>query len=364
MTLLYIDGISAPDEIKLSLKALSKNISFSREVTKGANGHLFFGTNRILEKEVAVKFYYWGSDKIYHAEPRNLAAIKSSNILKIHDAALIDNDWAYFVTEYCINGDLDDHISSSLFSNLSAMDLVSGVLSGLSHLHANRFLHRDLKPSNVYLDDTHQAVIGDFGSLKIIPNGVNVIPVSSNSILYLPPESISSLTYSDKGDLYQVGIVLYQLLGGFLPYDEFSWMSKQELKHYNELSDRVDRSIFVDQCIKLKITKGKILNLKTLPAWVPDSLKRVIRKATNIDPSKRFQSSTAFKTELHRLRPNIPDWYIDNGVPHLKAKTSYKIIDNESELIVQKKRNGDWRQDNSFESDNISDLIKEINKKT
>ena len=363
MSSLYIEGLSAPDEIKSALVSLSKNIEFTKEVTKGANGYLFLGLNKIMATKVAVKFYYWGNDKAYHAEPRNLAAIESENILAIHDASLIDNDWAYFVTPFCPNGDLDNYIDATAFGNLEAIDLVSGALTGLSHLHANNFLHRDLKPSNIYLGDDRQAVIGDFGSLKLVPEGDSEIPASSHSILYRPPEAVTTNMYSCRGDIYQLGIVLYQLLGGYLPYDEHSWMTKPELKHYNTLNDQVDRSIYVDQCIKNKITRGKILQIGSLPPWVPDSVKRVIRRATNANISKRYEKAADFKAELHKIRPTVPDWVVDEGVPTLRGNTSYKIVGERGALRVQKKRNGDWRSDNTIVSSELSDIVSKIQQK-
>jgi eukaryotic-like serine/threonine-protein kinase len=62
MAKFYIDSLNAPDEIKDSLRQLSNNISFNKQSTKGANGYLFFGHNKILDKKVAVKYYYWGGD--------------------------------------------------------------------------------------------------------------------------------------------------------------------------------------------------------------------------------------------------------------------------------------------------------------
>ncbi|MDP2505829.1 serine/threonine-protein kinase [Oceanobacter sp. 3_MG-2023] len=360
MSGLYIDGLSAPDEIKNALKDLSKNYVFTKEVEKGANGYLFFGRNRILGTEVAVKFYYWGGDKEYHAEPKNLAAIESDNILAILDASLIDNDWAYFVTPYCPNGDLDNYIDVTWFGNLAAIDFISAVLSGLSYLHAERFLHRDLKPANIYLNDAKQAVIGDFGSLKVIPEGKDEIPASRHSILYRPPESILHNTFSSRGDIYQVGLVFYQLLGGHLPYDELAWMSKRELKHYNELTGYADRSIYVDQCIKSKITKGKIIDLKTLPPWVPESVKRIIRKSTNVNPGKRYKNATEFKADLHKIRPTVLDWEICGGVTMLNAKTSYRIEFTEKGIQVLKRKTGTWQKDNTIKSDDLSKVVSEI----
>lgn len=363
MAALYIEGISAPKEIKAALLNLSKTYSFSKEVDKGANGYLFFGCNRIMATDVAVKFYYWGGEKEYHAEPRNLAAIHCENILSILDASFINNDWAYFVTPYCPNGDLDDYIEQTKFGNLQAIDFVSSVLTGLSHLHAERFLHRDLKPSNIYVDNNMQAVIGDFGSLKVTPKGIDEVPSSSHSKLYRPPESILYNTYSSKGDIYQMGIVLYQLLGGALPYDEYAWMSKAELRHYNSLTDHVDKSIYVDQCIKNKITKGKVVNLNSLPPWVSDQLKRIIRKAINLDPSKRYGNSTEFKADLHKIRPTTLDWSVFDAHPLLSAITSYRIISEGDKFTVQKRKNGGWRNDKTIQGHSLNELVRIIETK-
>ncbi|HHF3062698.1 serine/threonine protein kinase [Vibrio diabolicus] len=360
MSELYIEGLSAPEEIKLELKKLSKTYLFTKEVEKGANGYLYFAQNRIMSTNVAVKFYYWGGDKEFHAEPRSLASLSCDNILPILDASFIDNDWAYFVTPYCENGDLDDYIELTKFGNLQAIDFVSGVLNGLSHLHAERLLHRDIKPSNIYLTDDEQVVIGDFGSLKVTPEGTDEVPSSSHSILYRPPESVSKNTYSSKGDIYQMGIVLYQLLGGSLPYDEQSWMTKAELKHFNCLTDNVDRSIYVDQCIKNKITKGKVTNLKSLPPWVSEQIKRVVRKATNLDPSKRYKNATEFKADLHKIRPTTLDWSVCDGIPQLTASTSYRILSSGEVFTVQKKKSGDWRNDKTITGKDLKDLVQQI----
>ncbi|PWQ93606.1 hypothetical protein [Leucothrix arctica] len=101
MTKFFIEQIDAPNEIIEQLKSLSQDIKFHREVTKGGNGYLFFGENRILKIKVAVKFYYWGGEEKYHAEPSTLATINSPHVLNVQNAGLIDGEWAYFVTPYC-----------------------------------------------------------------------------------------------------------------------------------------------------------------------------------------------------------------------------------------------------------------------
>ena len=64
MTSLYINDVSAPAEIKAALQNLSKSIHFTKEDAKAANGYVFFGVNKITNKSVAVKFYYWGEGRI------------------------------------------------------------------------------------------------------------------------------------------------------------------------------------------------------------------------------------------------------------------------------------------------------------
>jgi serine/threonine protein kinase len=364
MTTLFIDGVSAPNEIKKQLKLLSKDIRFEREVTKGGNGYLFFGENKILNAKIAVKFYYWGGNPKFHAEPSTLAAIEAPNILSVQNAGLIDGEWAYFVTPYCANGDMDDLLDRTEIGNVRAVELVSQLLMGIGVLHQKRLLHRDIKPANIYLGDVGQSIVGDFGSLKSLPQSAAAIPASSHTILYRPPEAIETNCFGFAGDLYQCGLVLYQLLGGNLPYDEIYWLNKSERRSYNELPTDSDKSIFADQCLKAKIGKGKVLDIPSLPPWVPDSLRRTIRKACHIDPAKRFSSASAFHVYLNNLRSKIADWQVIDGNPVLRSGTDFRVVEEDEVFIVQKSRNGgNWRRDNSFSGESLEELVNEISAK-
>lgn len=186
MTTLYIDGSGAPEAIRKSLRELSKNIQFHREDLKAANGYVFFGTNRVTGTHVAIKYYYWGGKTQYHAEPRQLAQLDAENVLKILDAGLIDSNWAYFMTPTCVGGDIDSAVESNPLGLRTAIDYIYQTLAGLSHLHGSRYLHRDIKPANLYLTDTGKVVIGDFGSVKFLPETQSTIPASSHSLIYRP----------------------------------------------------------------------------------------------------------------------------------------------------------------------------------
>lgn len=363
MTKLYIKGSGAPPEIKSSLLQLSKNIDFHREDSKAANGHVFFGTNRVTGAPVTLKYYYWGGKAEYHAEPRQLAQIDAQNVLKILDAGLIDAKWAYFMTPTCTGGDLDIVLESSPLGVKAALEYTYQALSGLSHLHGNRFLHRDIKLANLYLTEGGSVVIGDFGSVKRLPEAASSIPASSHSLAYRPPETIITNSYGIPGDIYQCGLVLYQLLGGTLPYDGLAWLSKRELAQLETLATPLDKGDFVDRCIKAKIAAGRAVDLTSLPPWVPKPIRRIINRACHVDAAQRFQTASAFMSKVHELRSSVPDWQVIDGCPTLIAKTSYRILSTDDGYSVQKKAGADWRNDNTIDGESLEELVESITKK-
>jgi serine/threonine protein kinase len=363
MTKLYIEGSNAPIEIKKSLLDFSKNIEFHREDSKAANGYVFFGKNRVTSTQVTLKYYYWGGKAEYHAEPRQLAQIDAQNVLKILDAGLIDAKWAYFMTPTCMGGDLDLVLESSPLGVKAALDYTYQALSGLSHLHGSRFLHRDIKLANLYLTEGGSVVIGDFGSVKRLPDAATTIPASSHSLPYRPPETITTNSYGIAGDIYQCGLVLYQLLGGMLSYDGVAWLGKRELAQLEVLATPLDKEDFIDRCVKAKIAAGKATDIASLPPWVPKPIRRIISKACHIDAAQRYQSASAFMAKIHEARPSAPDWQVIDGCPTLIAKTSYRIINGEDGYSVQKRAGADWRNDKTIVGKSLEELVNSVAKK-
>lgn len=364
MTTLYIDGSGAPEAIRTSLRELSKNIQFHREDSKAVNGYVFFGTNRVTGMHVTLKYYYWGGKTQYHAEPRQLAQLDSENVLKILDAGLIDETWAYFVTPTCTGGDIDSALESNPLGLRTAIDYVYQALAGLSHLHGSRYLHRDIKPANLYLTETGKVVIGDFGSVKRLPEAQSTIPASSHSPIYRPPETILTNTYGVQGDIYQCGLVLYQLVGGSLPYDGPAWLNKREQGQLAQLATEQDKDDFVDSCIKSKITAGRAADLSSLPPWVPSSIRRVVSKACHRDPKQRYQTASAFMAKIHDLRHRTPDWRVIDGIPTCFGSPSYRILEVNGSYSAQKDAGNGWRNDKTIMGASLSELVGAVASRT
>lgn len=362
MSQLVLDAVNAPIEIRESLKSLS-DIVFDTQSAKGANGYLFFGQHRILNRRVAVKYYYWGGDRTQHAEPRQLAKIDSPHVIRVEHAAVLDSNWAFFVTPFCKNGDLDELIERGPCGIADSVRLTCDVLDGLTHLHSRRLVHRDLKPANLLRNDKREAQIGDFGSVRRLPEGNSAVSGSGHSLLYRPPESVLSGTYGIEGDLYQVGLLLYQLLGGLLPYEEIAWLDEHQREEHATIVDDFERSMFVDNILKKKITSGTLASLDSLPPWVDGQISKIIRKAIHLDPARRFNSASEFLNRLRSVALKVPDWSVADGSPTLRARRTYRIVQatDTGDFIAEKKCTLAWRRLKNVPPGKLADIVSAVN---
>lgn len=295
-----------PDEIAAAVKEMEKDYTDLEEVKRGASGYLFFARNRISNARVAIKFYTGlpGDDR--HDEPRRLFSIVSPNVLPILDARNVCDDWAYFITPRCTGGDIDDFIATSP-SVHSGIDVALGACAGTSAIHAQHLLHRDLKPGNIVMDQGTPR-IADFGSVKALVAGETETTASQHSVLFRPPESFSTLRYSVRGDVYQLGLLVYQLFGGKLPYDGRAYLTSKARKVYDAMSDPVDQSVFVSDAIRRRAEQGTLVSMDSLPPWINAAARRAIREMICPDPARRCASVADVAAHLSRLRPVLADW--------------------------------------------------------
>jgi serine/threonine protein kinase len=347
-----------PLEVQDSLAELSQHYDHFQENNRGVNGYLFFAQNLVSQQEVAIK-YYSGEPGREHDEPRQLAAINSPNVLPIHDARSISPDWGYFITPKCNEGDLDDLIESSPSVHV-AIDTAIGVCRGLSAIHAQRMLHRDLKPGNIVIDQGRPR-IADFGSVKFVPAGEDSIQASRHSILYRPPESFESNRYTVIGDLYQVGLITFQLLGGALPYDGFHYFNARELREYSSINDAVDRSIFINSVIQNRAQGGNLANLSSLPPWISAVAKRSLRKIINPNPARRIRSVAEIAAILTQLRSNINNWkWVGNVAQMTQGNRLIEIRPNGTVYQAFHQRNGQFRRIPNLSPAPLQELVARI----
>lgn len=347
-----------PPEIVDCLKELETHYSDYEKNCRGASGYLWFAKNRVSLTEVAIKFYAGESGDRRHDEPKLLAKIESPNILPIYDARNVSNDWAYFVTPRCPGGDIDDLIRNQP-SVHEAVDIVLGISHGVSAIHANGMVHRDLKPANIVLDGNTPR-IADFGTVRVLNSGSNVTSASQHSVLYRPPESFTNNRYSRSGDVYQIGLVTYQLLGGTLPYDGREFLSPRQRKSYEAIEDPIDQSLYVDDVIRQKAETGALLDCTSLPPWISASAKRALRQMTHPHPGQRFVSMADVAAAMSKLRGTHQNWQFVGPVARLI--TTDRMIElrptlsNRYEAFQQK--SGTFRRIPGMEPSTLADLVK------
>lgn len=251
-----------------------------------------------------------------HDEPRLLASIQCQNVLRIIDARNLSDEWAFFLTPRCGDGDLDALIAERP-SALHAIDVALGICSGASAIHANGLIHRDLKPGNIVCEKG-VPMIADFGSVRQLAEGETDIPASGHSALYRPPEAYETGRYSAQGDVYQIGLVTYQLLGGWLPYDPLDYFGKADARKYAEISDDFERSQFQDAVIHRRAAAGDLMDLGTLPPWVGGMARGALRAMTHPNLGKRLGNVGDVAAVLSRVRADTPDWRWHGDIARLE----------------------------------------------
>jgi serine/threonine protein kinase len=356
-----VDFSTLPKNIASTATELAKKIAFESINDKGGNGYVLIGRNRLIDRKVVVKFYYWGDGA--HAEPKLLSELASSHVLKVDDAASIDKDDAYFITPFCEEGDLDDVIQKGDIGVKRAVDILLDIASGASFIHGKGFLHRDLKPSNIFCEKGGRFVIGDFGSVVKKGDHGYAKTGSRHSLLYRTPEEIKSGRAYEHGDVYQLGIIFYQLLGGLLPYEEQAWLKPKELARRLELP-HPDNQIYASGIIEQRIVKGKLLDLNSLPSWCPPELVSLIRKCCKIDLADRFESVSALIAKVSNLRASLPDWRLEPHPVLHRRHAKFRVVEAEGRYSIEKmvKSGTSWRKVHAAKPSSIEEAIEAAQK--
>jgi eukaryotic-like serine/threonine-protein kinase len=309
-----IDELDVDEVIRESLRDFEPDYHFTECQTKGANGHVFFAVNTITKQRIAVKYYYCGDEARFHAEPQALANVDCPHVIPVTEARVLDDEWAFFVSPFREEGDLESLLATQSVSLHRAIDLAIGVLKGASTLQAAGLVHRDLKPANILLDGERRALIGDFGSVRRIPDGETTVPGSGHTPLYRPPESWEHEEYGRPGDIYQAGLILFELLGGELPAADEAWLDRQGQREYAAACDDFGRTQALYGSLARKAGRGQIPPVATLPETVDGSLRRIVTKATRVVPAERYPNPGTMIAKLSDARGAVLDWSWDGTV--------------------------------------------------
>jgi len=264
------------------------------KIGEGGMGEVFLADDLILERKVALKFlpHYLTKNKgnivRFEREAKAAAALNHLNIVTIYDV-IEEDDQICIVMEYVKGKLLTDVINESAQYPLSnTTEIITQIAKGLAKAHRSGIVHRDIKPDNIIIDEENNVKILDFGLAKL--KGLNPLTKESSTVgtaQYMSPEQIQGLEIDERSDVWSVGIILYELLTGEMPFQgeyesaiHYAIFNEQpnlpENKNISETLKHVllkclqknleDRYQNIDQLIddlNKKRSKTKLINIKS-----------------------------------------------------------------------------------------------------
>lgn len=292
------------------------------ENTEGANAYAFRAHHVPLDLPVFLKVLDADPSGDLFAEPRLLVEATrteghESNLVRVHDAQRLGDDFVLVAMEYIDGGSILSRLKGGPLPMMEAVCAAIGILHGLAQLHQGLLVHRDIKPANVLISQRHGRIwpkITDFGSVARLAHPSASVTASRHSALYVPAEGWATPSrYDVRSDLYQVGLVLFEMVHGALPYKLDTYLDRVGRRELRELGARsladledCEACLLVNRAL-MRASSGKgVISFGQMQPYVPKSLARVINKAVSPDPAGRYQASSEMIGELEALR--LPDW--------------------------------------------------------
>jgi serine/threonine protein kinase len=359
-----LSELGLDDEVKDFLNT-QKDFTIDRVSQEGGNCDIFFGYHKIFDTRIALKVYYGNDKSKSHYEPRILSKIDHDNILRVRDAKRIGDYYSYFMTDEIDGGDLEKCFLQGNLDLKDKLNIVHGVLNGLTELHTVKvsIVHRDLKPKNILVyEDSKQPLISDFGSIKQFDSELGYVAGSKTTLVYTPKEVFEENRYTKQSDIYQVGVSMFQILGGYFPGAYFDWLNEKEKNKYKAIIGGYEQSVFLEKVIHKLVTKNRLLNFDSLPKYVDKRIIKVIQRATNPKLHVRYSNTGEFMNDLFKVQKRLTNWVESDNVFYATKfnGNELRVVEGKKGFSIEKKGSG-WRRSGGF-SDNIEELFALINK--
>lgn len=255
----------------------------------GGMALVYKGHDQLLHRKVAVKVlrqqYVHDEEFIgrFRREAQAAASLSHPNVVSIYDVGQED-EVHYIVMEYVEGYTLNDLIKERAPLQVEeAIHIASQICDALEHAHQNQIIHRDIKPHNILIGKNGRVKVTDFGIAKAADSSQLTQTGSVvGSVHYFSPEHAKGTLAGAKSDLYSLGIVLYQMLTGRLPFLGESPISVA-LKHLQE----------------------DVEDPRKVNPLIPQSVENIILKALRKRPEERYQSAKEMLDDLERCL--LPD---------------------------------------------------------
>lgn len=260
-------------------------------IGRGGMAEVYRGYHAALDRYVAIKLLhaFLADDPEFkdrfEKEARNVAKLRHPNIVQVYDFEYDEQGDSYYMVMEFINGPTlkerlyELSLKGEQLSRAEAIRIVRDAAKALAYAHQRNMIHRDVKPANLMLDEDGRVVLTDFGIAKMVTG--TQFTASGGMVgtpAYMAPEQGLGEAGDERSDIYSLGVILYQLMTGKLPFEADSPLALI-LKHVNE----------------------PLPDPRQLVPDLPEALARIIVKSLEKDPANRYQTAIEFAQDLSAL---------------------------------------------------------------
>ena len=303
----------------------------------GGMAEVFLAYEEALERDVALKILKEqyadneGFIERFRREAQSAASLNHPNIVHIYDWGGTENGEAsYIAMEYAPGGTLEDRIlDDGPLPPYKAVEVASQIAEALGFAHERGVIHRDVKSQNILLSALGDAKVTDFGLARAAySTSLSQTSLVLGTASYMSPEQAMGGPADPRSDLYSLGVVLYEMLTGELPYEGESSVTIA-VKHVME-PPRAPREVNSE---------------------VPEGISAVTQKLLAKDPGDRYTSATQLIEDLRRVRDGLPPAFADAArrvatdravlpVPLVPADLGRDGVSSRSSYVVYGRRSG------------------------
>lgn len=286
-------------------KSLSGRYKIVRTIGGGGMAHVYLARDMILDRDVAIKvlrFDFAGEDEFlrrFQREAQAASSLAHPNIVSIYDVGEEDNIH-FIVMEYVDGMTLKEYIQQ--FSPVpyeKVIDIMRQMTNAVAFAHQHSIIHRDVKPHNMLIDRDGTVKMTDFGiAMAMSATSITQTNAVLGSVHYISPEQARGGMATKKSDIYALGIVMYELLTGSLPFSGESAVS-----------------------IALKHLQTDTPSVRQLYPGIPQSIENIVLHATAKDPFHRYMSAEEMEADLSTAL-----------APHRQHEERFAIPDDDDEM--------------------------------
>jgi serine/threonine-protein kinase len=249
----------------------------------GGGGNVYVAEDTRLKRKVALKLVRDGGEEARDQltrEAQFASMVNHPNVVAVYDIGEHD-EISFVATEYIDGVSLREHLRGRPLPVIEAIDVAISVGTALDAAHQVWIVHRDIKPENIMIRHDHFVKVLDFGVASLIASAVPVDPLRERveivgTVAYLSPEQVRGELVDNRSDIYSLGIVLYEMLTGRVPYDDGDILG-----------------------ILAAIVEG---DLPPLGEHLPAALQRIVERALDKNVFTRYQTAAELVDDLRALR--------------------------------------------------------------